>query len=269
MTTIRKATADDLPAIVEITRSVRAQRAGWEPEFFRPADGADAAHEAYLGSLLDSSDAVARVVTSDDEVVGCAFAVLQGRQWFVDDVGTLDEGWWSDGMIELLRAVSERPAATCVPRQHIRLIGCSTTVGLRPRSAYWRLALKGVDTAPPEDVETVAPPTDLPAASLHAFAPTDPAAATVLADGSGGYAVLAPSVEAVPVYDPGGTTGLVDRVAGRRGSLVDAATAIAGTRGDAQLVVVCAEDDPVLEDALVDRGFRRVVDVFAWPTPST
>ncbi|MQA79446.1 MAG: GNAT family N-acetyltransferase [Streptosporangiales bacterium] len=268
VTTIRKATADDLPAIVEITRRAREQRASWEPEFFSPAAGADAAHEAYLGSLLDSSDAVARVVASGDEVVGCAFAVRQQDRWIVDDIATLDEGWWSDGMIELLRAVSERPAAMCVPRQHIRLVGCSTTVGLRPRSAYWRLSLAGTDTAPPADVETVAPPTELPAASLHTFAPTDPAAATVLADGSGGYAVLAPSTEAPPVYDPGGTTGLVDRVAGRRGSLVDAATAIAGTRRDAQLVVVCGEDDPVLEDALVDRGFRRVVDVYAWPTPS-
>lgn len=276
MTTIRKATADDLPALVEITRQARAQRASWEPEFFRPADGADAAHETYLGWLLDSSDAVARVVTSDEAVVGCAFAVRQehqsqlppavSRQWFVDDVATLDEGWWSDGMIELLRAVSERPAVMCVPRQHVRLVGCSTTVGLRPRSSYWRLGLTDTGSESPADVESVEPPTDLPAASLHTFPPTDPADATVLADGSGGYAVLAPSTGAPPVYDPGGTTGLVDRVTGRRGSLVDAATAIAGTRGDTQLVVVCAEDDPVLEDALVDRAFRRVVDVYAWPT---
>lgn len=267
---VRVATADDLDVVAELTARERRQRAEWAPEYFRPAAGADERHRNHLAELLDSPDVVARVVTDDGAVVGCAFAEQRDGHWFVDNVAAADEGWWSDAMVELVRAVEQRPAFTCAPRQDIRRLGCFTTVGLRHRSSYWRLAAAAGDgTAATGDVTAGGAPEQLPAAPLHSFTAIDPndPAVTVLADDSAGYALLAPPLPAPAVYDPGGNTGLVDRVTGgRRGELVDAAIAESRSRGDVQLVVVCAEDDPVLEDALVDRGFGRVVDVYSWPT---
>lgn len=264
---VRLATKDDLPTIVEMTRAARQQRAAWEPEYFRVAAGADERHQAYLAGLIESDDAVVRVVTDGERVVGCAFAVRKGDRWVVDDIAPADDGWWSDGMIELLRAVKERPTLACIPRRDVRAAGCCTTVGLRLRSSYWRRALTAGDGKQVDGVTDVAPPEVLRGPPFHAFGTIDPAAddVTLLGDGTG-YAVLAPPAAAPPVYDPGGTTGLVERVTGgRRGDLVDVATARSTERDDVQLVVVCSEDDPVLEDVLVDRGFARVVDVYTWP----
>lgn len=264
--TVRLANEADLPAVAAIAGRGRKQRAEWEPVYFRASAGADEKHEAHLAELIRADHAVVRVVCDETEVVGCAIAQRHGDQWFVDDVATADEGWWSDAMIELLRAVKERPAFTCVLRKDIRQLGCLSTLGLRHRTSHWRLANGEGATA--DGVAAVAAPEGLPAPPPHGFEPLDPQAAdvTVLGDGAGGYAVLSGPVAAPPVYDPGGTTGLVDRVTGgQRGVLVDAAMAESLTRGDAQLVVVCAEDDVVLEDALVDRGFARVVDVYSWP----
>lgn len=266
---VRRATPDDLPAVVSLTRRARRLRAEWEPEYFRPAADADRAHEAYLRELVGSDDrAVPRVVASDGEVVGCAVLLPLGDGWVVDDAAPADQGWWSDGMVELFRSVRERPAITCVPRADMRAAGCCSTVGLRVRSSYWLRRLDGERSAAPSDVTLVAGPDGLRAAPDHTFGAIDPEAdgVTVLGGRSSGYAVLAASRPAPPVYDPGGTTALVDLVTGsRRGDLVDAVTAAAAERGDVQLVVVCADDDPALEDALVDRAFHRVVDVYRWP----
>lgn len=264
---VRTAGAEDLAAVTALTAGARRQRAAWEPEYFRVADGADETHERYLRGLLGGgAGVVPRVVTSDGEVVGCAFSIRQDRQWVVDDVAAADEGWWSDGMPRLLRSVAERPALLCVPRSDIRQTGCAEALGLRLRSSCWRLGLDGA--LPPADgdvAETGAG--DLRPAPYQPFVvrPEDDGV-TVLGEPSGGRAVLASPMPAPPVYDPGGTTGLVDRVTGgRRGDLVDAAAHAAAARGDVQLVVVCAEDDPVLQDALIERAFHRVVDVYSWP----
>lgn len=268
---VRLATSDDLSAIAEITRRAREQRAAWEPDYFRVADGADETHRRWLAELVDSGDAMARVVVDGDQVVGCAFAVRHGGRWVVEDVAPADDGWWADGMVELLRTVKERPALTCVPRKDVRATGCCATVGLRLRSSYWRRTLTDGQDQPPADVTETASPDALRAAPWHTFDPVDPSAdgVTVLGDGSGGHAVLAAPAAAPPVYDPGGTTGLLERVTGgRRGDLVDAAAVRSAARGDVQLVVVCADDDPVLEDVLVDRGFSRVADVYSWPSSS-
>ncbi|MBO0827487.1 MAG: hypothetical protein J2P24_06870 [Streptosporangiales bacterium] len=265
---VRKATEDDLAPIAALTAGARRQRAEWEPEYFRVADGADDAHERYLRELLSGGDGVVpRVVTSDDEVVGCAFSVRQDHQWVVDDVASADEGWWSDGMQKLLRAVDERPALLCVPRSDIRQTGCADALGMRLRSSFWRLGLDGAVPPSGADVAETDAADLRPAPHQPLVVRPDDDGVTVLGEPSGGRAVLASPMPVVaPVYDPGGTTGLVDRVTGgRRGDLVDAAAHAAASRGDVQLVVVCAEDDPVLQDALIERAFHRVVDVYSWP----
>lgn len=264
---VRTAKEDDLAAIATLTAAARRQRAEWEPEYFRPADGADEAHERYLRDRLSGGDdAVARVVTWDDEVVGCAFSTRQDHQWVVDDIAPADEGWWSDGMPKLLRAVAERPALTCVPHSDIRQTGCVDALGFRLRSSCWRLGLDGALPAADADVAETDPAGLRPAPHQPFRVRPEDDGVIVLGEPSGGRAVLAPSMPAPPIYDPGGTTGLVDRVTGgRRADLVEAAARTAASRGDVQLVVVCAEDDPGLEDVLIERAFHRVVDVYSWP----
>lgn len=282
---VRPATVDDLPALTAITARHRRRLAGWEPAYWRMAGDADAAHERWLRQAVDAQDARVRVLVSDDPadaatangggtVVGCVVSLRRDGWWVLDDFATADDGWWSDGMVQLLRTVDERPALTCVPRADIRKTGCCASAAMRPWSAYWVLRLGDAVPAAPEGVRRVSTDTagdSLPPAAPHTFgAPLDPGAEDVvlLGDERGGIAVLGRN-EAPPVYDPGGTSGLVDRIDQKAPErLIDAATSAARERGDVQLLVVCPEA-PKLEEALIDRRFHRVADVYGWPGQDT
>ncbi|MGH3095860.1 MAG: hypothetical protein ACRDMV_07645 [Streptosporangiales bacterium] len=283
---VRPANVDDLPAVAAITRRRRRRLADWEPEFWRMAGGADAAHEEWLRQAIDGHDGRARVLVSDDPadaatahgadtVVGCAVSTRCDGWWFLDDFATADDGWWTDGMAQLLRTVEEKPTITCVPRPDVRKAACCAAAGMRPRSAYWVLRYDGATPATPAQVRRISREDigdSLPPAAPHTFgAPLDPGAdgVVLLGDEHGGIGVLGRR-EAPPVYDPGGTSGLVDRIDRKAPErLIDAATAAARERGDVQLVVVCPDDAPKLEEALIDRGFHRVADVYGWPGQGT
>lgn len=279
---VRAANVDDLPAIAAITQRHRRRLAEWEPQYWRTADGADAAHEEWLRKAVDAEDIRARVLVSDDPadaaaahgsdmVVGCALSTRCDGSWCLDDFAAADDGWWTDGMAQLLRAAPEKPTITCVPRPDVRKAACCASAGMRPRSAYWVLRHEGAASAAPPEVRRLSGEDvgdSLPPAAPHTFgARLDPVAedVVVFGDESGGIGVLGRS-EAPPVYDPGGASGLVDRISRKAPErFVDAATAASHERGDVQLIVVCPDDAPRLEDALVDRGFHRVVDVYGWP----
>jgi hypothetical protein len=71
-------------------------------------------------------------------------------------------------------------------------------------------------------------------------------------------------VHAPPVYDPGGTVVIIDRLVGDRRELVRAALTRAARRGDVLPCVVCADGDGDLAAVLERAGFNRVVEVWAW-----
>src|SRR3546814_6522515 len=115
MRTTRVATAGDLEALVALTRAGRQRLASWSPVYWRPAAGADELHRAWLAHLIGSDDAVVRVATDHGQVVGCAVSVRPPHQWFVDDVALVYDARWAEDGIDLLAAVAERPALTCMP----------------------------------------------------------------------------------------------------------------------------------------------------------
>jgi hypothetical protein len=265
--TIRAAVETDLEPIAGLTAASRRRLARWSPLWWRQAARADDLHPFWLRHLLDRDGPVMRVVDQGGTVVGCAISMPQPGQWFVDDVAVVDDTRWADAGAALLAAVTERPALTCIPTADVARADAARTVGLRPVSSYW---IRATEPAPESgslsaDLDGV----DIPAAPPHSFgggldARAD--GALVLADGRGGLVIGSPSTSAPPVYDPGGTVCVVDRVTGRdRAGMLRAASAAASRRGDVLLAVVAADEDGELRGLLGDAGFERTVEVHAWP----
>jgi hypothetical protein len=264
----RAATTADLDAIAAITASARRRLAEWSPTWWRPAAAADEIHRVWLQHLIEADGPIVRVTTEHAHVVGCAAAVPQGAQWTVDDVGLADDDRWADAGVELLGAVAERPAVTCVPTHHLARRAASEAAHLHHVSSYWIRHTNPVAGTLPTPLD---PRTPLPAAPLHTFGGAlDPNApgALALGDGEGGAVVGSPPITAPPVYDPGGTVCIVDRVVGDPAPLLERALEVSGGRGDRLMAVVVAVDDDRLRGGLKELHFERTVDVFTWPTAS-
>lgn len=268
MRMVRDATSGDLDAIAAVTAAARRRLAEWSPVWWRPAPDADALHRLWLQQLIESDGAAVRVVTEHAHVTGCAAATRQPAQWVVDDVALSDDGRWADDGIELLAAMSERPALTCVPTHHLARRAASEAARLHHVSSVWirsTTPVAGTVATPVDPATVVAPPPP------HTFGgsldPSLPGA--LLVGGSAGEVLVGtPSIAAPPVYDPGGAVCIVDRVAGDPAPLLDQALQLSGARGDVLLAVVVGVGDDRLRSGLKELDFERTVDVFAWPTGS-
>lgn len=266
MRMVRQATLDDLDAVVALSAAARRRLAAWAPGWWRPAARADEIHPRWLAHLIEAPEPVVRVATNGGVVVGCAVSIPQAEQWFVDDVALVEDDRWGDEGRDLLEAVSERPALTCVPTAHLTRRATSLAAGLHHLSSYWVRATttRGMPPLPP-----ITPGTTVPAAPPHTFGgKLDPSAPGALTgrDSEGGMFVGSPSIPAPPVYDPGGPVCVVDRVVGHVVPLLDHALDASGARGDVLLCVVAGVGDRVLTNGLHELDFVRTVDVFGWPT---
>jgi len=212
---------------------------------------------------------VVRVATDGGDVVGCAVSMPQPGQWFVDDVAFTDDDRWGEDGIDLLEAITERPALTCVPTAHLARRATSLAAGLHHASSYWiRATTSGAGRA----LLPLDPSTTVPPAPPHTFGgQLDPWVQGALAfgDGEGGLLIGSPSVTAPPVYDPGGPVCVIDRVVGHAVPLLERALDASGTRGDVLLAVVADVGDRPLRSALQELEFVRTVDVFTWPALRT
>ena len=262
--TARAATPDDLDAIAALTKASRADLARWSRLWWRPAAEADAGHRAWLEHLIGADGVAVSVVELREKVVGCAATVPAPGGWLVDDVAVAPMAGWGEVGPVLLGAVTERPAVLCAPtRDRPRLDAC-TAAGLTEVSSYWIAATRpGSSTVGP-----IRHPEAVGAAPVHTFgSPLDPLAPGALAfETLDGVVVGSPSIAAPPVYDPGGTVSVVDRVVGAQTRLLRDAMAQADERGDVVLTVVCANDDTDLAGQLSATGFERTVEVLAFPT---
>jgi hypothetical protein len=261
----RAATADDLDAVVDLLRARRSQLAGWAPIWWRPAKGADEVHRLWLGHLIDSRDVVVRVVEgAGGEVAGCVAAVPQVWGTLVDDLAVAGDADQVATAAALLEAVPDRPARVCVPAADAASADAAGLVGMFAVSSYW-VALVGDGGPPAPRPRSV--PANLPPPVPHTFGPPFPPdveGALLVAD-ERGIVVGSRSIVAPPVFDPGGTVAVVDRLHGPdRETAVAAARQEAGARGDAVLAVVAAAGDGALASALAAGGFQHVVDVYAW-----
>ena len=223
----------------------------------------DHTHPEWLAHMLRSPQFTFRVVETDGAVEACAVSVPQRAQWFIDDVAVIDDDRWPDSGVALLGAVRERPALTCVPSADTARLAASCVAGLDRVSSYW--------TGPPRDGPMVSRPLhDEPVLPppRHTFGGgLDPTAdgALCLAD-SNGVVVGSPPIPAPPIYDPGGTVCIIDRVTGStRQRLLDSALSVVFQRGDVLVNVIVAEDDLELSHLAAERGLQRTVDVFSWP----
>ena len=108
----------------------------------------------------------------------------------------------------------------------------------------------------------------VPAPPRHTFGGgLDPAAdgALCFADGDG-VVVGSPPSSPPPIYDPGGTVCVIDRITGsNRQRLLNSALAVAFQRGDVLVNIIVAEEDEEPSNLASERGLQRTVDVFAWP----
>ena len=260
---VRTANEGDLDEIVSLTSAYRERLAGWAPVWWRISKAADQTHQGWLAYMLRSPQFTFRVVEVDDAVEGCTVSVPQGSQWFVDDVAVIDDSRWPNSGVALLTGVSERPALTCVPSADSARLEASQAAGLDLVSSYW-IGL-------PRDAPLVSHPLrdqSLPPPPRHTFGGgLDPNVdgALCFADGDG-VVVGSPPFPAPPIYDPGGTVCVIDRVTGsNRRRLLDSALAVAFQRGDVLVNVTVAEGDRELSDLATERGLQRTVDVFSWP----
>jgi hypothetical protein len=260
---VRIATEDDLDEVVRLTIAYRQRLAAWAPVWWRKSISADQAHPGWLAHMLRSPKFSFRVVEVEGVVEGCAVSVPQKAQWFIDDVAVIDDSRWPSGGVDLLAAVSERPALTCVPTADVARLAASRLAGLDGVSSYW--------IGPPRDAPMLSRPLGdqpVPAPARHSFGGgLDPTAdgALCLADGDG-VLVGSPPFPAPPIYDPGGTVCVIDRITGSaRQGLLDSALSMAFNRGDVLVSVIVAEDDPELAYIAAERGLQRTVDVFSWP----
>lgn len=267
MPRIRPAEDGDLEAIIVMTRCARQQLAHASPVFFRPAANADERHAKFLLYMVRSPSHDTRVAVTDAGTVA-AFGVVhpQTGQYWLDDLCVADPREWLLGGAALIGSVDQRPTVTCVsPQDHERLAALSAR-GYACVSSYWSRVLTadvGADAA-----MSVSPghPQPIPAEQgpIHTFgAALDPAAPLALTlTTSDGYVVGSPSATP-PIYDPGGTTCVIERIVGgnRRQLLIDAMTA-AAHRGDHQALVVAADGDHELLELLKTAGFERQMLVF-------
>jgi hypothetical protein len=262
---LREARPDDLDDVAALTRRNRHQLAAWEPSYWQMAQNADELHPLWLAHLLTSADAVARVVVDGGAVVACAICVRQPGQWFADDLATATDERWSDAGTLLLRALDERPLLTCVPTKDRPRVAAAGDAGWAHVADYRTLRLEAPTGPRLARTTTAAPP---PPPAPHTFGgaidPTDPGA-IVVSDGRG-IAVASAPLPAPPVYDPGGTSCVVDRVVGPEpGDLLDEVAAAAAEAGAAQLIVVCGTGDDALRRALDDRRAGHPVEVHRAP----
>jgi hypothetical protein len=260
---VRVATEDDLEAIVALTAAKRRRLAAWSSMWWPPADGADELHRAWLDYLIGGGAPVVRVLVDDGLVVGCAVSVPQGSQWFIDDVALAEDEPEAPWGVELLSAVEERPALTCIPTLDLDGLVAAEQAALEAASSYWVRATEAGDLDGARPVRSAAG-----VGPRHSFGgPFDPADDASLAVAVAGGVVLgSPPTAAPPVYGTGGTVAVIDRVLGDdRAPLLRAGLAAAHARGDVLACVVCDVADVALEDALRSEGFTRTVEVYCWP----
>jgi ribosomal protein S18 acetylase RimI-like enzyme len=261
--TVRTAQPSDLDAIARMTAANRRRLAAWSPLWWRPAQAADQIHPLWLQHLIVSEGPVVRVAEHNGEVVGCIASTQQPHTWFIDDLAVTTEDRWADVGAALIEAVAERPAMTCASPADQGRLAALGNAGLAHVSDYW---IRETAAGEPKTLPIPAGAA-IPAPAPHTFGgPFDPHAPGALAftTDDGGMVIGSPSITAPPVYDPGGTTCIIDRLLDATDALVDTAIAAAGQRGAGAIAVVVAATDSRLQSILAGHGFQRTVAVYRW-----
>jgi hypothetical protein len=260
---VRAASSRDVSTVVEMAHAMKRRLAEWSPVYFRPRQGSEERHAAYLAFLVSANEHDTRVMVGpNDEVVGFFHVLVQPEHHWVDDLYFSDPVQWGEAAQLLVDEVST-PWVTCVSCFDAERTTALQAAGLRVVSTYWARTIVGYRIGSP--VPALPPVHPRPDGPRHTFGGSlfDPAApgALVLAGDNVGYVIGSAGMEP-PLYDPGGPACVVDRIHGteRRG-LLDAANGAAATRGDAGMVVFCDSRDHELTEIVSQAGFRSEVNL--------
>ena len=264
MTTVRDATADDLAAIVRLTRRNRQLLAELEPNFWRQAQGADEMHAAFMRMQLDNPAVRSRVLEDDGVVIGCALSSPHPAGFaFIDDVSlSAERNWHTDGML-IFGAIDERPAHMTAPHGDVERVIAVRNAGLVETGTVRSLRFDAPVSYDEPAVEinlSHAPPSPI----RHVWQPAMSAASAVGTPDA--FAVISPPIRPPPIFDPGGLPSVVDVVVGadRRGALLGA-LGYAQQRGDLGVILIIDARDLELSNIADSLGAQHPVDVFEWP----
>ena len=228
-------TITDLPWVLTLTKSRRAQLASRAPRFWKPSEDADERHSEWLRHLIESDETLS-IRTPTGFLFG---QTRSGAQTLVDDMAMESpEAWMTDG-VDLLRAAESlgRPLRFVCPVFESERARAAEALGLALDETWWHLDLPASSGAPSLDTEDVS------------------------CNGAVGRLVLAP-----PVYDPGGRVLLVTRADDEAAlALVEQKAARAGATVS---VVSQLPTDDRLIDLLQQRGYTRTTDFYATVMPT-
>lgn len=138
---VRDARVEDLPEILRLTSAMRQQLAAWSPVYFRPREGADAAHGQFLEFVIGSPDQQASVFVVDDSVVGFFRQANLPHHAWVDDLCLREPGFWNDAARLLVDSLEPTSWVTCVSPHDADRIEALSSTGLAPISTYWSKSL--------------------------------------------------------------------------------------------------------------------------------
>jgi hypothetical protein len=266
--TVRHGTADDLAAIAALTRDRRRRLALWEPTFWNPRTGSDELHAMFLDYCIRQPGIEVRVAIEDNVIVGCVIAQPQYEQSFLDDLCVADQRWREIGTA-LLGSLDGLRLVTCCPRRDVHETGWLHEVGARRVAEYHVLALSDA----PRSLKIVEASGDrrVPHVPLHTFAGgrIDPDADGALRLGTPTVQAVASAPMSAPIYDPGGTTTVVESISGPDlAAALLAVIDVCWRRGDQQLVVVTHTEDDDLRRLMRSAGSSVPVDVWEFPSRS-
>jgi hypothetical protein len=109
---IRPAVAGDVDSMASLASERRAEYAGYQPQFWRPAPDAEHRHRPFLAALMASDDVIALVREDGGQLTGFIILTLKpappvydpgGLSGLVDDFAVLPGRWPTTGP-RLLRA---------------------------------------------------------------------------------------------------------------------------------------------------------------------
>lgn len=224
-------------------------------------------HSRYLETVLASPSIKNLVLERQGRVAGFATIRRQASFYFVDDVCFIEDIDWNTEVIQLFRAIEERPAIATLAHGDTALINGAILSGLKLISTHRLFKLGKYESAlVGRAVET---PNDRPDPPMHVFSEfMDEQSSIIVTDDIGGYAVCSRSIDPPPILDIGGTSAVIDRVIGDdRQSTLESCLTFVQRRGDIGAIVIVDAQDRELDHIVASMGATHPVDVLEWPAP--